>query len=117
MHRKILRYSGKLDQVLDRELTSTNLTRSSITRTGTPWHSPSSPGYPTLMYLRRVYRIAPPQPEDPGGRDQYLLRRAIKGLVPEPVRCRMDKMGFVTPEEVWMKFELRPFMLGVFTDT
>jgi asparagine synthase (glutamine-hydrolysing) len=29
----------------------------------------------------------------------------------------MDKMGFVTPEEVWMKFELRPFVLRVFTDT
>ena len=38
-----------------------------------------------------------------------------KGLIPESIRCRMDKMGFVTPEEVWMKEDLRPFMLGILT--
>jgi asparagine synthase (glutamine-hydrolysing) len=41
------------------------------------------------------------------------LRHAIKGLIPESVRCRMDKMGFVTPEEMWMREALRPFMLEV----
>ena len=25
----------------------------------------------------------------------------------------MDKMGFVTPEEVWMKEDLRPFVLEI----
>ena len=33
------------------------------------------------------------------------LRTAIRGKVPESVRCRRDKMGFVTPEECWMKNE------------
>ena len=41
------------------------------------------------------------------------LRRAIKGLIPESIRCRMDKMGFVTPEEIWMKESLRPFILKI----
>lgn len=31
-----------------------------------------------------------------------ILREAMKGLLPEKVRTRQDKMGFVTPEEMWM---------------
>jgi len=48
-----------------------------------------------------------------GGVTKVALRNAIRGIVPESIRCRMDKMGFVTPEEVWMREELRPFVLGV----
>ena len=33
------------------------------------------------------------------------MRHSLKGYLPEKVRCRMDKMGFVTPEEHWMKCE------------
>jgi asparagine synthase (glutamine-hydrolysing) len=47
------------------------------------------------------------------GVTKYSLRKTIKGIVPERIRCRMDKMGFVTPEEVWMREDLRPFMLEV----
>lgn len=32
-----------------------------------------------------------------------VLRRAMIGILPEKVRGRMDKMGFVTPEEVWLR--------------
>jgi asparagine synthase (glutamine-hydrolysing) len=49
------------------------------------------------------------------GVTKHVLRRATKGLIPESIRCRMDKMGFVTPEEVWMKSELRPFVLQLLT--
>ena len=48
-----------------------------------------------------------------GGVTKIALRNAIRGIVPETIRCRMDKMGYVTPEEVWMKNELRPFILEV----
>lgn len=41
------------------------------------------------------------------GVTKHVLRQAIRGLVPESIRCRMDKMGFVTPEEVWMREDLR----------
>ena len=47
------------------------------------------------------------------GVTKIALRNAIRGIVPEAIRCRMDKMGFVTPEEVWMKEDLRPFVLEV----
>ena len=114
---KVLRYSGKLDQVLYRELTSTNLPallhyedRNSMAfsiESRVPYLDVRLVEYIASLPLNRKVR---------NGVTKYLLRRAIRGLVPEPVRCRMDKMGFVTPEEVWMKFELRPFVLGVFTD-
>jgi asparagine synthase (glutamine-hydrolysing) len=50
-----------------------------------------------------------------GGCTKVALRAAIRGLVPESVRCRGDKMGFVTPEECWIKEELRAFMLDIFS--
>jgi asparagine synthase (glutamine-hydrolysing) len=34
---------------------------------------------------------------------KLVLREAMRGTLPEPVRMRKDKMGFVTPEEVWMR--------------
>lgn len=37
------------------------------------------------------------------GVTKVVLREAMSGILPESVRMRMDKMGFVTPEEVWMK--------------
>jgi len=41
------------------------------------------------------------------GTTKVILRRAMRGIIPDKVRRRRDKMGFVTPEEVWMKTELR----------
>ncbi len=40
------------------------------------------------------------------GWSKYLLRRATEGILPDDIRWRKDKMGFVTPEEEWMR-ELR----------
>ena len=37
------------------------------------------------------------------GLTKRILRESMKGVLPEKVRCRMDKMGFVTPEEHWMR--------------
>ena len=34
-----------------------------------------------------------------------VLREAMAGILPESIRMRMDKMGFVTPEEVWVRSE------------
>ncbi|MBP2682275.1 MAG: asparagine synthase (glutamine-hydrolyzing) [Deltaproteobacteria bacterium] len=36
---------------------------------------------------------------------KVILRNAMRGILPEEVRGRMDKMGFVTPEEEWLKGE------------
>ena len=38
-----------------------------------------------------------------GAITKRVLRTAMQGILPEKVRNRMDKMGFVTPEEIWMR--------------
>lgn len=37
------------------------------------------------------------------GQTKVVMRGAMKGILPEDVRMRMDKIGFETPEEVWEK--------------
>ena len=37
------------------------------------------------------------------GVTKRILREGMKGLLPESIRNRMDKMGFVTPEEEWVR--------------
>lgn len=37
------------------------------------------------------------------GWTKYILRKSMKGILPEKVRCRKDKMGFVTPQDLWLK--------------
>jgi len=115
---ELLRYSGKLDRVLYRELTSTNLPAllHYEDRNSMAFSIESRVPYLDVRFVEYI-ASAPLNQKVRGGVTKYLLRRAIMDLVPEPIRCRMDKMGFVTPEELWMKFELRPFVLEVFTDT
>ncbi|MGA6826576.1 asparagine synthase (glutamine-hydrolyzing) [Nitrospira sp. NS4] len=36
---------------------------------------------------------------------KQVLRESMRGILPEPIRMRMDKMGFVTPEEPWVRQE------------
>ena len=36
------------------------------------------------------------------GASKAVLRRALHNIIPEPIRQRMDKMGFVTPEKTWL---------------
>jgi asparagine synthase (glutamine-hydrolysing) len=38
-----------------------------------------------------------------GGRSKIVLREAMRGVIPEEVRERKDKMGFVAPEPVWLR--------------
>jgi asparagine synthase (glutamine-hydrolysing) len=40
-----------------------------------------------------------------GGTTKRLQRDAMKGILPEEIRQRRDKMGFVTPEEQWVRVE------------
>jgi asparagine synthase (glutamine-hydrolysing) len=37
------------------------------------------------------------------GMTKVVLRNAMKGVLPERVRQRVDKMGFVTPESIWFR--------------
>ncbi|MRD72309.1 asparagine synthase (glutamine-hydrolyzing) [Rhodocyclus tenuis] len=38
-----------------------------------------------------------------GGVTKRVQRAALQGVIPEKTRSRADKLGFVTPESVWMK--------------
>lgn len=37
------------------------------------------------------------------GYTKSILRRSMKGILPEKIRMRRDKVGFATPEDVWFK--------------
>jgi asparagine synthase (glutamine-hydrolysing) len=41
------------------------------------------------------------------GTTKVVLRNAMKDILPEEVRNRRDKMGFVTPEDIWFRTILR----------
>jgi len=110
----VSRYAGNLDRVLYRELTSTNLPALLHYEDRNAMAFSIESRVPFLDY--RFVEFAATLPLNQkirNGVTKRALRAAIKGIVPDSIRCRMDKMGFVTPEEVWMKEDLRPFMLEV----
>ncbi|MGB7787740.1 asparagine synthase (glutamine-hydrolyzing) [Methanoregula sp.] len=111
---KIPRYNGNLDNVLYRELTCTNLPALLHYEDRNSMAFSIESRVPFLDY-RFVEYVAslPLNQKIRSGITKTVLRRAIKGIVPETIRCRMDKMGFVTPEEVWMREDLRPFVLNI----
>ncbi|MCZ7655579.1 MAG: asparagine synthase C-terminal domain-containing protein [Rhodocyclaceae bacterium] len=39
------------------------------------------------------------------GVTKRVLREGLRGVLPETIRVRMSKLGFVTPEEHWMREE------------
>ena len=41
------------------------------------------------------------------GVSKVVLRAAMKDILPEEIRNRMDKMGFATPEDIWFRTVLR----------
>lgn len=110
----VLRYNGDLDQVLRRELTATNLPSLLHYEDRNSMAFSIESRVPFLDYRFVEYVAALPLDQKiRQGITKIALRRAIRGIVPEPIRCRMDKMGFVTPEEIWMREDLRPFVLEV----
>jgi len=52
-----------------------------------------------VEFLARV----PPQLKIREGMTKVLLREAMRGILPESVRRRPDKMGFVMPENDWLR--------------
>lgn len=47
-----------------------------------------------------------------GGDTKRVLRRAMRGILPEKIRQRRDKLGFTTPEETWFRGPLREAVQG-----
>ncbi|MHB8869623.1 MAG: asparagine synthase (glutamine-hydrolyzing) [Thermoleophilia bacterium] len=48
---------------------------------------------------------------------KYILRRSVRGIVPDQVLSRRDKMGFPTPIGVWFRRELNSWLRGILVDT
>ena len=109
------RYKGSLDQALYEDMISKNLPYLLHWEDRTSMAFSLEARVPYLDY--RLVEFVASLPQDQkirNGVTKFVLRKAIKGLVPEKIRCRMDKKGFSTPEEVWMKNELREEMLRIF---
>ncbi len=49
------------------------------------------------------------------GTSKYLLRESMKGVIPDAIRLRKDKKGFVTPELKWFK-EYKNELKGLVTE-
>jgi asparagine synthase (glutamine-hydrolysing) len=47
------------------------------------------------------------------GITKVVLRDAMRGVLPEPVRTRLDKKGFSTPEDIWFRTSLRDWAADI----
>lgn len=59
-----------------------------------------------VLSLPEEYIVAP------DGTSKAVFRKAMQGLVPQPILDRKDKIGFATPEELWLR-KLRPWVQRV----
>jgi asparagine synthase (glutamine-hydrolysing) len=115
---KTHRYEGKFNTMLHNELFTTNLPsllhfedRNSMAfsiEARVPYLDTEFTNYiASLPYDQKIRN----------GVTKFALRNAIKGVIPERIRMRMDKMGFVTPEESWMKYELKDYIIDILYST
>lgn len=51
-----------------------------------------------------------------GGYPKRVLRDAMQGTLPEPIRMRARKMGFATPERAWQSGPLKPLIDAAIAD-
>ena len=58
----------------------------------------------------------PPEQKIRGGFTKHVMREALKGIVPESIRMRTDKVGFSTPEASWYRMGMLDFMRSVLND-
>jgi asparagine synthase (glutamine-hydrolysing) len=47
------------------------------------------------------------------GWTKYAMREAVRGIIPEKIRTRTDKIGFATPEAGWYRNEMLPYLRDV----
>jgi asparagine synthase (glutamine-hydrolysing) len=111
----INRYKGKLNEILHNELFYNNLPallhyedRNSMAfsiESRVPYLDIDIVKFTSTMPYNQKIR---------NGISKIILRNTIKGVVPENIRNRIDKMGFVTPEERWMSEEMMDFVFDIF---
>ena len=69
---------------------------------------------PYLDYrlVEYAFSLAPPL-KIADGVTKRVMREAMTGLLPEPVRTRTDKMAFITPEDEWLRGGLADWAAGL----
>jgi len=60
--------------------------------------------------LVELMATVPPTIKFHGGQTKYLLRKAARELVPDPIVQRKDKMGFPLPLDQWLRGPAREFV-------
>ena len=58
----------------------------------------------------------PPEQKIRDGVTKYVMREALRGVVPESIRARTDKVGFSTPEASWYRKGMLGFMRSILND-
>ena len=108
------RYKGKFDHILHNELFTTNLPEilHFEDRNSMAFSIEARVPYLDTEFTNYVASL-PYDQKIRNGVTKFALRNAIKGVIPEEIRMRMDKMGFVTPEESWMKYELKEYIMDI----
>jgi len=51
-----------------------------------------------------------------GGYTKRVLREALRGVLPESIRCRRGKIGFGAPLDHWLRGPLAPWLQNIVTD-
>jgi len=69
----------------------------------------------TTQLAEFVFRLPESHLIDRDGTSKSVFRAAMRGLVPDSILGRKDKIGFATPERQWMQ-ALRPWVGNVFAD-
>lgn len=59
-----------------------------------------------------VFRLPEEYLISPDGTRKHIFRAALRGIVPDPILDRKDKIGFITPEKEWL-FQLTDWVDGV----
>ncbi len=66
----------------------------------------------TPQLARFIYSLPQEYIVDRNGVGKSVFRRAMRGLVPDPILDRQDKIGFATPEQGWLS-TLKPWVEAV----
>lgn len=85
-------------------------------RNAMSWSVESRLPFLTVPMADFVLSLPEEQLIDGSGVTKAVFRAAMRGIVPDEVLDRRDKIGFATPQHRWMK-ELRPWLLALFSSS
>jgi asparagine synthase (glutamine-hydrolysing) len=69
---------------------------------------------PFMDWRLVTYSFALPETSKIGvGYTKRVLREAMRGILPEPIRLRTKKIGYVSPMESWARGALKPWLLDL----